>query len=351
MDINLSRTISFVRFPMIIGIVFIHSQNSSYLTNQEEGIIPITILLQNLLSDGICRIFVPLFFIISGYLFWVNTKWGKDAYIKKLNKRIHSLLIPYFLYILLALLIFGLMQKAMPDLISEGKIPIANYGLKEFVEAFWMYNDEAIPFVGPLWFIRDLMFLCIISPLIYVYLHLTKIYGIFFLIVLYLFNIPIAGELAFWGMGGYCAINNVDFAKYCSKQKWSYWIYPLILVLDTFTKPYCFSIYIHKVGVLVGILSFTGLCYYFVTIKKKSVPEYLSSSAFFIYCIHEPYFDQFRKVIFKILPQFSNRVLLDMEMSLLYMILPIIFVSFLILIYRIMKRVSPGMAVILSGGR
>lgn len=94
----------------------------------------------------------PTVLLISGYLFFGNSDWNKDTYLAKLKRRINKLFIPYILYIVIALLIFGIMQKIMPNMISEGKTPIADYGIKEYLEAFWMYNGESIPFVGPLGF-------------------------------------------------------------------------------------------------------------------------------------------------------------------------------------------------------
>ena len=49
-----------------------------------------------LFSQGICRLAVPTFFLISGYLFFRNLEvWNNQIYWEKVRKRWFSLLLPY----------------------------------------------------------------------------------------------------------------------------------------------------------------------------------------------------------------------------------------------------------------
>ena len=56
------------------------------------------------IQEAICRSAVPVFFIISGYLFFQNiTEFKKEAYSSKVKSRIRTLFIPYLLWNLIAL--------------------------------------------------------------------------------------------------------------------------------------------------------------------------------------------------------------------------------------------------------
>lgn len=98
-----SKIISLLRFPMIIGVVMIHSGisikniDNYYIYNYlvDKGII-----------GTLTRLCVPLFFFISGYLFWINGTFNTATYINKLKKRGRSLLLPYIFYCTLAIFVF-----------------------------------------------------------------------------------------------------------------------------------------------------------------------------------------------------------------------------------------------------
>jgi surface polysaccharide O-acyltransferase-like enzyme len=78
-----SQVISFLRFPMIIGIVLIHSGiEMDY--NFSEYVIYDMIVTKGIIGI-LSRVCVPLFFMISGYLFFYNVKlWNAQTYIYKL---------------------------------------------------------------------------------------------------------------------------------------------------------------------------------------------------------------------------------------------------------------------------
>lgn len=87
-----STAIRIVRFPLAVLVVFIHSvgptDNIAYYP------------FRDFFSHTFCSFVVPAFFIISGFLFFQRMENGftKKIYIKKLNSRISTLLIPYFVW-------------------------------------------------------------------------------------------------------------------------------------------------------------------------------------------------------------------------------------------------------------
>ena len=98
----LSQVISWLRFPLILLVVFIHCPGLPDLcpwipiTSVHDCMLNIYNVSRSLVNPGLTRIAVPMFFIISGYLFFANIKTlDKEAYTRKISSRIKSLLLPY----------------------------------------------------------------------------------------------------------------------------------------------------------------------------------------------------------------------------------------------------------------
>ncbi len=70
----LSQTISFLRFPLIVGVVLIHSQFIGVVINGVEQVettdYPVFSAVSYLVSNIFASVAVPLFFFFSGFLFF-----------------------------------------------------------------------------------------------------------------------------------------------------------------------------------------------------------------------------------------------------------------------------------------
>lgn len=75
-----SRVISFLCFPLIVGVLFIHSQTSLSVVEGISNIeTPIFDVIRDLFSLILPAVSVPLFFMMSGYLFFYNTSFSKEC--------------------------------------------------------------------------------------------------------------------------------------------------------------------------------------------------------------------------------------------------------------------------------
>ena len=91
-----SSTISYLRFPLTTGVVFIHFSLADGLTinkvqygmENPEWYLHIV----NFFSEVLARICVPLFYIISGYLFFNRREFSGSMYRQKLKSRFRTLL-------------------------------------------------------------------------------------------------------------------------------------------------------------------------------------------------------------------------------------------------------------------
>ena len=165
-----------------------------------------------------------MFFLISGYLFFRNTDVD-NRLIRgiKLKKRFSSLVLPYLLWNAAALLMVFLLS-----LYSHSEIGI--HGIKDLFSQFWccnMWNKNNVNILGismpmygpidlPLWYLRDLIVITFLSPVV---LFLLKRIGIVFLLLLaplFVFNIwvPTPGlssqAVLFWTTGAFFAIRKKD---------------------------------------------------------------------------------------------------------------------------------------------
>ena len=119
----------------------------------------------------ITNICVPLFFVMSGYLFFWNVPGKPDAkwFWKKIRSRFFTLLIPYLIAVVIAWLCYYFALKAVPSMVDG----FLGDRWKDPLFVFW---------TGPvnlsLWFIRELMIVVVLSPLIYLIIRYTGWWGV-----------------------------------------------------------------------------------------------------------------------------------------------------------------------------
>lgn len=352
-----SKVIDLVRFPLIVAVVYIHGVGKDIFNSFD--FIPSNdfILLTNLTTNGICRIAVPLFFLISGYLFFFE-KWDMKIYLEKMKRRIHSLLIPYILFNLIGLIVIGTFQWLIPDMISGNYKTIPEYGVADFLLAFWKIDGMNIPFIAPLWFIRNLMVAMLFSPFIYV--GIKKLGGCFVLPFLiswyvdfYTFAIPGTMCLAFFSLGGWLRINGRNMVEVIIPyRRYSFIFYPVLLLIGALTPTdSLLDILIDNTTILCGVVASVGLASWGVEHYSWKIPMLFASATFFVYAAHVPYIGQFVKIILKFIPKSISLTELDVIAWLMHLLIPIIFISFLIMVYYLLKKMFPRFIFLLVGER
>ncbi|MDR3284097.1 MAG: acyltransferase [Treponema sp.] len=106
-----SKTIAWLRLPLVICVVFIHSfgppetahmREINYLSISGMDMYNIIRVWGSHVVTYICN---SCFFMFSGYLFFFKiTKWNKETYFKKLRSRITALVVPYLLWNIIPIL-------------------------------------------------------------------------------------------------------------------------------------------------------------------------------------------------------------------------------------------------------
>ena len=158
----ISELIKTLRFPLMFCIVIIHviAMTESYCFSGNSHWVYFLKVLSPFISLA-----VPLFFAISGYLFFNNAEtFSATVYKKKLKSRMHSLVIPYFLWSSIFLFIKIILEAVSPEMLSAG---LLSGGIFFVLKSFFVYAPNGTPLVSQFWFLRDLIFIVFFTPLLY----------------------------------------------------------------------------------------------------------------------------------------------------------------------------------------
>lgn len=354
-----SNIIEWLRFFCIVEVVLIHSKFSPLVGNDvitRQYAIYDTIRI--MVSEGICRVAVPIFFLISGYLFFIHLEeWRKEVWITKMKKRVKTLLLPYILWNLISMLYSFIMIYPKQILTGGGNSSIDIITWLNNIggfRAFWD-ADGGMPNNSPLWFLRDLIVVVLFTPVVYYYLKKTRLFGLILLYLTYFFKVWVDWSgfsvegFFFFSLGAYFSIYRIDFTSLFKR----YWIIALsisvpLLLIMTCTYGINSSIYRYscRLFTLSGTICTFGIVALLFQNKLIKVHGFLSNSSFFIYAAHGPIV--LPMVIFalwKVLPSS------EIGLVILYFLTPILTISILLICYYYLSRWMPKTMAILTGGR
>lgn len=302
MNKYLSEKLKIISLISMLMVIFLHSYNLPEKFNSIDikfkNIYDINIFLQTFLSQGIIRTAVPIFFTISGYLFFLNFKGEINEFIIKYKKRIKSLVIPFLLWSIWGLL-FLLFLQLFPftkNFFKENLI--INYSFEKILNTIFI---KPIPY--QLWFIRDLIVLVFISPLIYWILKILKFSAIIVLLIIWIdifnFNLIIFSNEAilFFCLGSYLSISDSNFLLKKLNKKIYLTIFCLWILIVTFksilicqnSDQILLIKLLHKFSIIIGMLALWSM--YDIIMSKKTPNKtilYVSQYSFFLYAFHEP---------------------------------------------------------------
>ena len=284
-----SKTIDALRFPMAVAVVMLHSCKT-LIVDATGPVKALCIFFQ----EGVCRLAVPCFFFISGYLFfnglhgWSWTEWGR-----KLKNRVRTLLVPYLLWNVIALLAYWAWNHFHAGPVSLYQQFLDAGGVRMFwsVTGSLPVGSQAFPIDGPLWFIRDLMLYVLATPLIYLFVRHTGRIGVMGLGLLFLVVRRVIPEgLLFFVFGAYMQLSGRNVLE----TAWPFRCRLLILAtlflgatcyLNDVSEYWC---RISKFFFLVGGIgaAFCLAAWNWESRTRLSVP-FLASSSFFIFAAHE----------------------------------------------------------------
>ncbi len=346
-DKYLSSKLYFFSFLLVIFVVLIHTYN---IGNRFIGLDPdmLNFTIQNFLSRGVASVAVPFFFIMSGFFFFKNGKnFSMFDYTSNLTKRIHSLLIPYLLVSGLVLLFFYTIQSI--DVLK----PVFNKDLitdKSIGQLIYCWLVQPVAY--QLWYVRNLILVCIISPFIF---YLIQKAGYIYILIVLLgwlfFSDSISGNilptLTFFSIGAAIAIKNIRIPDYRNKVPWL--LMPVVLLW--LCLAYLGSVVVIdikmllNISIILGIVTLWVLYDFLYQINSRIFKIRYAKYAFFIFMFHEP------------LLTIIIKLLIIMKLNSAEMSLMVYFTSFFTTVFLciamgiIFEKITPGIYKIVMGNR
>lgn len=334
---RLSNKIKILSFISIIAVVWMHS---FYLECERWIFIHFVQKFVALFADFA----VPLFFIISGFLFFANC--GKDCmvsfFFSKIKKRVRTLVVPYVIWCTLFIAVIFII-----DFFVDYNTDYFAYCRQgKWMDFLWYVYFEPAAF--HLWFVRDLFIIILCTPIIYLFIRYLPIYmQLIVLLLLGIFQfIPMLSWGLFWfTIGAMFSIHQRDIF-YFVKPKWA------ILCLVVFCAIIaCFVVFDislasnHPYAALVILLGVVGVwkgsdCVYSFQ-SDSSIFHY----TFFVYCSHIPLLNMIKAIIY---PRLWDSPVGCMSGFLLS---PVVTVVICLLVGKLLQSITPSTYSILSGGR
>lgn len=367
-----TQSLDLLRLPLALFVVTVHVFDTTGVTllegkHLDTTCYPIFMALNAFIDAFVRGVSVPVYFFISGYVFFLNVDWGRQTYIRKLKNRVKTLFIPYIVWISLEIVLTVVTHLPLfSSLMSYAGTEI-HLTLSTLLSCFWQYHGDLVsvssasfnegidvaspyPLVVPLWFLRDLMIVVLCAPFLYLLLKKFKYWTLFGLGVLYVvpmehrFNLLVTAFF-FFSWGAYMSISRKDmleaFRPYFKWSLFAYLVSGMVLLLwhvdgiqRIFTVVKAFS----------ALLLAYNLAAWLLQNSYCRVNTFLASASFFIYVSHALLCQRLRKVCFVIMHPQSDWGVIGT-----YVFCEVLLVILLLAAFYLMRQYTPSVLKVIAG--
>jgi fucose 4-O-acetylase-like acetyltransferase len=268
-------------------------------------------LLENIRDAFFSDQSVPVYFFIAGVVFFLGADFNKKTFIQKLKNRTRSLLIPYIVWNLIGLA-YNLCSTSIKANTSLA-VTLSEFSITRFLSAFWMFSFDPevagfYPVDSPLWFVRDLMIVVCLAPILYFVIRKTKYCFIILLgIVWFMAKLneengirvsQLAHAFFFFSWGAYISICKRDMIEYFKRFfKLSIVLYLTLGVLCLIFHDEPLFGYLKSCNIIVGLFFAYNVSVWLLEKNILKVNNFLSSSSFYIFVSHAFLIGGMRKVM------------------------------------------------------
>jgi len=362
-----SQALDLLRFPLALVVVLAHTFPCE--TIQGNNWIPTfgkCSFFQELLyfiSAFLRKQSVPIYYFISGYVFFLGIKLTRTKYFQKLKNRTKTLFIPYLIWNTMAIALLFITHLSVFHAFVENTGPF-HPNLSGFLSAYWNYdgslfpingNANGNPIDGPLWFIRDLMVIVLCTPILYRLICKYTFYPVILLGGIWfgsLFYEPLnyngfASAFFFFSWGAYMSIHKKDMiAEFGRFFKSSMILYPclgLLGLLFLHIRPDWAPV-VKQVNIVVGLLFAYNFAVWLLQKGYCKVNGFLAAASFFIYVSHYLICSRIARILIKIIDPVS-----DAMFTSVFVLTFLLTVSICLAAYWLLKRFTPPLLRILTG--
>ena len=328
LDKNQGNYIDLLKIILTIGIIFRHS----IVAETGTGFAAFDVFTKIILF--LSELCVPLFFALSGYLFFLNVpeKPQVDYFISKLKKRAVSLVIPYLIANCIAFVIYWAVSRYAPLMLNG------------FMGENWK-NPLFVFWTGPinlsLWFLRDLIVACLCAPILYLLVRFTGFLGIAALGLWSFFHGMTSWANLYFALGAFMSIKRIDIPAEVER------IGPYLALLFICSAPLAMRDgKALELSILIGL----PLCIYLgniiMPLFKRGVPIQSRGWCYFVYLYHYLLIIGIKKVLCMLIPQSSGLAMMIIYILTIISVLIVVSVT-----YYLLRKLSPKFTSILVGGK
>lgn len=351
MNTYLSNKLYFFSFWLIVLVVFLHSLNVD-ISKCDDFICDF----QYFIAHKVTQVAVPLFFAITGYLYFLkmDSAFSKmQFFIDNNKKRLKTIVIPFFIWCLFWFTFLFLLQQ-LPFLTALFSKPLHKMSFSDQLSSLFI-----APVNYPFWFLRDLILLLAISPIIYIsirYLNFFALFLYFILSVFYNTILTINGAdvflwlpIFYFSLGAFFSIYKFDLRIHWSKLT-------IVILLAVWITLNVMSIYFESNFInktllkslnlfkdLLGCVAFWSL-YDLLNLKKQWNNFTFYKYSFFIFAFHGIPTLLFVKLLKQI---FINKYVLFLA----FCFTPLLILLLSILLASTINRLSPKFYSLICGSR
>lgn len=332
----MNKSVAFLSFVAAILVVMLHMAVSA--------VRPFDGLLwwwQEFSSQGVCRVAVPWFFVVSGfYLFRKYTINGDmlsviKTWVTELRKRVRTIIVPYLMWIIVGFTFTCIYA------LSSSRVEMPHIDLCSLRWWLLYLGISNYPPTAPhLWFLRSLMIGVVISPVLFIMMRrYPRLCGLLAVIASV---IGVGGGVCLMALGGFLAIH--DFKKRVSLG-WAvpFWlilcVIKCVLVFNGFNMP-CYAMNIMN---LIGLIAFWSLGKWAVTRFDIPAANVFQASMFF-YMAHT-------YILFSIGTLLTKVCGINVVTMIHYIIKLVVSLFFLLFLWRWLGLHAAGVLSVMDGGR
>lgn len=345
-----SKNINLLKGLSIIFVVFIHADVRSMISKYMD-VSPAVNLYMETLTRILVDNAVPMFYFISGFLFFLR----KDSYCNKFKSRIRTLLVPYLIWVFIGFMIPFVIQRiiGLEHLYSGNQLKLLkDFTAMDYIQMFWNIRDGA-PILSTLWFLRDLIVLIAMTPLI-AWLTQKLRYVFPLILILIYFFIPFgfsgfrSNGFCWFAMGIYFSLGGVNCWKSMDniggKIIIPVWCIMTMLAMFLFYEGIHYKEYMLLYRVVHFIMIYKFIDYLSHKWDVRLLTK-ISTASFFIYVFHEPWMGYIAQLSISTLRPEGFWVYP------LPIILGLFTVSISYSAYMILKRIAPRFLNVATGSR
>lgn len=342
-----------LRILSLISIIFVLYIHSGFHADEIEGMV-VNDRVQEFVSGMMGRCAVPLFYVISGYLFFLKVPEGMKSIYGKMRKRVGTLVVPYIIGCLF-FVGFGVLMAVLPGVskyMNSSLMPFFFKPIGEFLRSIFYDAGNGTPCAFQLWFLRDLILIVATSPLWYLCLKHLKWGFVAVVFVLTYLDVPhVPFYSLFWFvLGGQLTKAKIEMGGVSGRIKVAIFGLFLIISIVQLLSPDMLEWNLLRIPIIMlGIIGIWGL--YDAFVEKKfclSHHKWLGIACqftFFIYLFHEPTLNIVRKLIVVMLSKNELGYLTS------YLLSPWIFTVCAVFAGLLFRKYLPRVYNVCTGGR